>query len=119
MRKQYTRVQYNEQGEKQCTKCLGYKNISEFHKYSKAQDGLKPWCKPCVREYDLSEDDPKRKMPRKYVDGKINCRECGKYFDVENFSIRKNTNIRCNECTIVHQHRKTVKKARYHVRTIS
>jgi hypothetical protein len=64
MRKQYTRVQYNEQGEKQCTKCLGYKNISEFHKYSKAQDGLKPWCKPCVREYDLSEDNLKRKMIR-------------------------------------------------------
>lgn len=110
MRKQYTRVQYNAQGEKQCTRCLGYKNISEFHKYSKAQDGLKPWCKICVKDYDLSENDSKRKMPRKYIDGKMHCRDCKKYFFSESFTLRKNNTTRCNECTIIHQHKKTVKK---------
>ncbi len=110
MRKQYTKVQYNAQGQKQCTKCLVYKETSNFHKYSKAQDSLKPWCKPCVREYDLAEDDPKRKMPRKYFDSKMHCRECNKYLNADSFTLRKSTNARCDECTIIHQHKKTVKK---------
>lgn len=110
MRKQYTKVQYNKEGQKQCTKCLEYKGIEHFHKYSKAQDGLKPWCKPCVKEYDLLEDDSKRKMPRKYVDGKMNCRSCNKYFFSESFTLRKGNNARCNECTIIHQHNITIKK---------
>lgn len=84
MRKQYTRVQYNKQGQKQCTRCLVYKNISDFHKYSKAQDGLKPLCKQCVRNYDLQEDDAKRVFPRKIsAEGNIHCRNCGEYFKQE------------------------------------
>jgi hypothetical protein len=110
MRKEYTRVQYNELGQKQCTKCQEYKDTSSFHKYSKAPDSLKPWCKPCVRDYDLKEDDPKRKYERKYVNGQIHCRECKQYFYAEKFNMRKNTNIRCNECTVIEQHRRTVKK---------
>jgi len=104
MRKQYTRVQYNEQGEKQCTRCLEYKNISEFHKYSKAQDSLKPWCKPCVRDYDLAEDDPKRKMPRKLNEnGQVHCRNCGGYFDKANMVASKNGKYKgltyCLDCS--------------------
>jgi hypothetical protein len=110
MRKQYTRVQYNAFGQKQCTKCGEYKETFDFHKYSKAQDNLKPWCKPCVRSYDLSEDDPKRKMPRKYLDGKMHCRDCEKYFFSESFTLRKGNTTRCNECAIIHQHKKTIKK---------
>lgn len=104
MRKQYTRVQYNAQGQKQCTKCQVYKNTSDFHKYAKAQDGLKPWCKPCVKEYDIVENDPKRKMPRKLdADGKIHCRNCGEYFDEESMVKSKNGKYKgltyCKECS--------------------
>lgn len=105
-----TRVQYNTDGEKLCTKCREYKDVSNFHKWSKGQDGLKLNCKSCVREYDLKEDDPKRKFARKYVESKINCRECGEYFEQEKFTLRKNNITRCNNCTIIHQHKKTVKR---------
>lgn len=103
MRKQYTRVQYNEDGLKQCTKCQNYKETSDFHKFSKAQDGLKPWCKVCVREYDLAEDDPKRIMPRKLQGEKIHCRKCERYLDKTDFpKLRKNgkylTYTYCIEC---------------------
>ena len=103
MRKQYTRVQYNEDGLKQCTKCQNYKETSDFHKFSKAQDGLKPWCKVCVREYDLAEDDPKRIMPRKLQGEKIHCRKCERYLDKTDFpKLRKNgkylTYTYCLEC---------------------
>lgn len=60
MRKTYTKVQYNELGQKQCTKCQVYKDKQDFHKYSKAQDGLKPWCKACVKDYDLIEDNKRK-----------------------------------------------------------
>jgi hypothetical protein len=81
MRKEYTRVQYNDKGEKQCTNCREYKETLHFHKYSKAQDKLKPWCKNCVKEYDIKEGDATRIFPRKLnEDGDIHCRNCGGYF---------------------------------------
>lgn len=104
------RVQYNKDNEKRCTKCGEFKNIQNFHKWSKGQDGLKLQCKACVKGYDLIQNDSTRKMPRKYSDGKMHCRECNKYFTDDNFTLRKNTNTRCDACQIVHQHKKTVKK---------
>jgi hypothetical protein len=115
MRKEYTRVQYNDQGEKQCTKCGIYKEITHFHKYSKAQDQLKPWCKPCVKEYDLSEDDPKRVMPRKIQGELIHCRKCEQYLDISKFpKLRKNgkytTYTYCLECDNLIGHLGNLKK---------
>ena len=103
MRKTYTRVQYNEDGLKQCTNCQEYKETSVFHKYAKAQDGLKPWCKACVKEYDIKENDPKRKFPRKLnAEGKIHCRHCGDYFDEENMQQRSKGKYKglsyCSDC---------------------
>jgi len=90
MRKAYTKVQYNADGLKQCTNCQEYKDTSDFHKYSKAQDKLKPWCKSCVKDYDLSEHDPKRKRPRKHdADGNILCQRCLIYLDESKFPNRK------------------------------
>ena len=34
---------------KQCTKCGEWKSKSEYHKNSKAKDGLYHWCKECAR----------------------------------------------------------------------
>lgn len=114
MRKQYTKVQYNQNGDKQCTNCGVYKIISEFHKYSKAQDGLKPWCKVCVREYDLTEDDPKRIFPRKYnEDGKIHCRNCGEYFEESQMKQSKNGMYKglsyCLTCASLLDHIRNIK----------
>jgi hypothetical protein len=101
MRKQYTRVQYNENGLKQCTNCQEYKEASDFHKYAKAQDGLKPWCKVCVREYDMTEDDPKRVMPRKMQGTDRHCRYCEQYLPQSSFW---SNNTYCRECTVALGH---------------
>lgn len=104
MRKQYLKLQYNEAGQKKCTGCLEFKDVAEFHKYSKASDGLKMQCKSCVREYDLKEDDPKRKMPRKLnPNGQIHCRNCGGYFDETDMVSSKNGKYKgltyCTTCS--------------------
>ena len=85
MRKQYKRVQYNEHGLKQCTNCQEYKNPSDFHKYSKAQDGLKPFCKACTRKIDLKRNEHKLVMPKKTKGDLIHCRRCEEYLDKSKF----------------------------------
>lgn len=119
MRKQYTRVQYDKNGNKQCTRCGVYKTTSDFHKYSKAQDKLKPWCKECVREYDLVEDDPTRAMPRKKQGDLIHCRRCNNYLDKENFTPHKTGSYKgkqyfnysyCKECSIYMGHLNSYRK---------
>lgn len=101
MRKQYTRVQYNENGLKQCTNCQEYKETYDFHKYAKAQDGLKPWCKVCVKEYDMAEDDPKRVMPRKVQGTNIHCRYCEQYLPKSSFW---SNNTYCKKCIVLLGH---------------
>ena len=107
MRKQYTRVQYNNKEQKQCTKCQKYKDTSDFHKYSKAQDGLKPWCKSCVKEYDLKENDPKRVMPRKKNGELIHCRKCERYLDKSAFWGKLTY---CRECAKLVGHSSNLKR---------
>jgi hypothetical protein len=115
MRKQYTRVQYNENGLKQCTNCQEYKETPDFHKYSKAQDGLKPWCKVCVKNYDIVENDPKRIFPRKLDEhGNIHCRNCGGYFKEEDMKVPPNSKYKglsyCAECAPLLSRTRTLQK---------
>ena len=91
-----TKVQYDAKGNKRCTKCGEFKDVSNFHKWSKGQDGLKLQCKPCVRDYDLAEDDPKRKMPRKMQGNLQHCRKCNNYLDKKEFW---SNNTYCKTCT--------------------
>lgn len=110
-----SKVQYNADGEKRCTKCGEFKDISNFHKWSKGQDGLKLQCKPCVREYDQLEDDPKRKFPRKLNEhGQIHCRNCGGYFDEQDMTSSKNGMYAgltyCNTCAPLLAHMRNVRK---------
>ena len=107
MRKEYTRVQYDKNGNKQCTRCKEFKETTSFHKYSKAQDQLKPWCKVCVKEYDLAEDDPKRVMPRKIQGIKIHCRYCKQYLDKKRFYGKLTY---CKECTKLVGHSGNLRK---------
>ena len=37
---------------RKCTKCLEFKDISEFHKNNSRKDGLSTWCKTCQSAYD-------------------------------------------------------------------
>lgn len=115
MRKEYTKVQYNDKGEKQCTNCRVYKETSDFHKYSKAQDGLKPWCKVCVKEYDLKENDPTRIFPRKLdSSGNVHCRNCGEYFTESEMKQSKSGNYKglsyCITCAPLLGHINKVKR---------
>ena len=111
-----SKVNYNKNGQKQCTKCQVFKETSEFHKWSKGQDGLKLQCKACVRNYDLAEDDPKRKFPRKVNEfGQIHCRNCGGYFDEDQMRQSKAKNgmyqglTYCNSCAPLLEHIRNIK----------
>lgn len=115
MRKEYTKVQYNSKGEKQCTSCREHKEISHFHKYSKAQDQLKPWCKVCVKAYDIQEGDATRIFPRKLdKNGNIHCRNCGEYFKEEQMKEAKVGMYKglsyCLECAPLLGHMRNVKR---------
>jgi len=115
MRKSYTKVQYDKNGNKQCTNCGVYKNISEFHKYSRAQDKLKPWCKPCVKNYDLEEYNPKRKYPIKIDEnGNLHCRNCGGYFNKKDMKQSKVGQYKglsyCNSCSSLLGHVRNIKQ---------
>jgi hypothetical protein len=70
---------------KQCTKCKNFKVFSDFHKFAKSPDGYKHFCKSCVKDYDMIEDDPKRAMPRKNQGELIHCRYCEQYLPKSSF----------------------------------
>lgn len=40
--------------ERKCTRCKQTKDISNFGKHTKGKDGIRDWCKQCVREYSKS-----------------------------------------------------------------
>lgn len=108
----YSKTHYNKNGEKMCTKCGVFKEISEFHKNSKSQDGLKLWCKACVKEYDKKENKPKLALPEKVVNGLIHCRRCNKYFSEIKFSKSKSY---CNDCVIGIGHQHNIKRKKISV----
>jgi hypothetical protein len=84
-----SKVSYNTVGQKQCTKCQVFKDTSDFHKWSKGQDGLKLCCKACVKKYDDGEHDPKRIRPMKYNEnGQVHCMRCKLYLDEDKFPDR-------------------------------
>lgn len=95
MRKQYERPQFNDKKQKQCTKCKAYKDISDYHKYSKSIDGYKHYCKKCVRDYDFKEHEPKRIFAIKLNGELINCRRCEQYLPKSDFWKQ---NTYCKKC---------------------
>lgn len=110
-----SKIQYNTQGQKRCTKCEVFKDTSEFHKWSKAQDGLKLHCKLCVRKYDQIENDELRKFPRKVNEhGQIHCRNCGEYFEEDSMKTKKNGIYAyltyCNECAPLLSHIRNIRQ---------
>ena len=53
---------------KTCTKCKKEKELSAFYRDSRTKDGLRCWCKACVRKYNQSKVGKmvKRKSAAKY-----------------------------------------------------
>jgi hypothetical protein len=93
--------------QKQCTQCKTFKPFSEFHKYAKSPDGLKHFCKVCVKEYDLKENDPKRVMPRKKNGELVHCRKCERYLDKSAFWGKLTY---CRECAKLVGHSSNLKR---------
>lgn len=54
---------------KKCAKCKAVKNVTEFAKNAKTDDGYLPTCKECIREKKAA-----RPSLRKAIDEK--CKEC-------------------------------------------
>lgn len=92
---------------KTCTKCHKTKPHSDFHKKKQIHDGYAYHCKSCVREYDMKENDPKRVMPRKEVDGLIHCRKCEQYLDKSKFWSQQTY---CRECSALVGHSGNLKR---------
>lgn len=92
---------------KQCTKCLQTKSYSDFHKKKQTHDGYAYHCKPCVRDYDLKEHDPKRVYPRKEKDGLVHCRKCDQYLNKSKFWGQLTY---CKECSNLIGHSSNLKK---------
>lgn len=89
---------------KECTKCNVVKPFEDFHKRAAHHTGYSTWCKPCTKNYDDAEHDPKRVFPRKINEsGKIHCRNCGEYFkeeEMQKLKSGKYTSLTyCNECS--------------------
>ena len=92
---------------KQCTKCKNFKIFSDFHKYAKSPDGYKHFCKTCVKEYDLIENDKTRVMPRKNQGELIHCRYCEQYLPKSYFWSK---NTYCKTCQPLIGHLSNLKK---------
>ena len=56
--------------EKQCSKCLAFKPLGEFHNDKSRKDGKMPACKCCInearRQYSAANPEKQREYNRKY-----------------------------------------------------
>jgi hypothetical protein len=71
---------------KQCSKCKKQKDESEFSKDRKCNDGLRCWCKECMRVYMQERYRNKRGSVKKYYNykelhrfaGSVKQKRCGR-----------------------------------------
>ncbi len=61
---------------KTCPKCKRELSREQFSKRSKRKDGLNPWCRGCVKQYNRAY----QKTYRKTESGRANDRECAKVY---------------------------------------
>lgn len=98
-----------------CKKCNIEKNIDEFTKNKKSKDGLKYWCKQCVKEYNkqykkeysIKNRDKIKNKKREYY--KLNKEKINKH-NKENYY--KNKEERSKKAKIYYQENKEHKKAK-------
>ncbi len=97
---------------KECNKCKQVKSVTEFHKQSRAKDGLKRYCKLCAKQANEETFARKNgcKIPYKreslnhvIPEGMKFCAKCNKSKSVDRFGLNLNTksklNTWCRECT--------------------
>lgn len=95
-------------GKRYCTICQEYKSLDNFRKSNVS------WCVECTSERDRKRYDESRKHPRKMLDDKYHCRNCGEYFDEEDMKLsRPNSKYPgrtfCKECAKSTVHIRNVK----------
>ena len=53
---------------KKCARCGEERPVAQYHKKSSAPDGLQPWCKPCIYDYDKQPKKGEKTPASKTVD---------------------------------------------------
>ncbi len=116
--------------QKRCSKCEKWKEESKFGKKTSQKDGLKSWCKDCVRAYIRERYKKEGKDLKKYyryeechrvVDGvkQKRCRRCKSWKTESEFyknrSCKDGLKFLCKECS-KKANRKSYKKRRTAVR---
>jgi len=92
---------------KQCSICKKTKEASCFHKYLRAKDGLKSWCKPCVSEHDKKRHRKRKKnrleetdLPEGYKRCANEC--CNQVLPISHFqsTVNRRTKLttKCKKC---------------------
>lgn len=79
---------------KKCTRCKELKNESEFGKWKRGKDGLKTWCRECVKSATTLYNRKHGIIPHKDIlkrqDGKKHCFCCKKWLNESEFGSNKN-----------------------------
>jgi hypothetical protein len=92
---------------KQCSICKQTKEASCFHKHSKAKDGLRSQCKPCMLEYNKKRREKRKKNRIEETDlpeGYKRCAHasCNQVFPLSHFqsTLKRRTKLtaKCKKC---------------------
>lgn len=76
-RELYAYEMYNEQGQKQCSKCKQWKSVDNFSNCTASKDGLSHYCRQCQHEYDMKRrETPYIPNYLQHKDGKKFCLTC-------------------------------------------
>ena len=95
---------------KQCSTCKKTKETSCFHKDSRAKDGLRPQCKPCISEYDKKRREKRKKNRLEETDlpeGYKRCANacCNKVLPISHFQsiVNRRTKLTdwCQKCRAI------------------
>ena len=95
---------------KQCSTCKQTKETSCFSKHSRAKDGLHPWCKECVSEYNKKRSEKRKKNRLEETDlpeGHKRCAKptCNKVFPLSHFqsTVNRRTKLTttCKKCRAI------------------
>lgn len=102
-REQYAYEMYNEQGQKQCSKCKQWKSIDNFCTCTANRDGLSHYCRQCQHEYDMKRrETPYIPNYLQHKDGKKLCLTCKQWIDEHDFykssSSKDGLSSRCKYC---------------------
>ena len=75
-------LKMSQENKKKCLKCECNKDCEDFHKDKTSKDGLRSWCKICVKEYKKQNKEKSKNYSKKYRKNKkleINSKKREKY----------------------------------------